>query len=58
MLVEIVCRTGECSDIVVRSQSHPLFLFLLKQILEHKLPYREEIEFMYTKVVLKPLEPM
>jgi hypothetical protein len=56
LLVEIVVRAGEISDLVVRNQGQQLFSFLLPKILELNLPMREEIEVMYVKIVLKPQE--
>ena len=56
ILMQLICLGGENPEIIVRSQAQQLFLFVLKQVLELRLPLREEIEFMYIKVVLKPLE--
>jgi len=56
LLIELVCLAGESKEIIIRCQAQALFTFFLRKILTLKLPYREEVEVMYIKLVLKPLE--
>ena len=38
--------------------SQLLFAQVLQKVLEYSIPYREEIEVLYTKLLLKPLEQL
>lgn len=56
ILFNVMCRAGEFPDIVIRSMAQLLFSQVLAQVLELSIPFREEIEVLYTKLLLKPLE--
>lgn len=53
-----MCVAGEFQDIVVRSMAQLLFSQVLQKVLELQIPYREEIEVLYVKLLLKPLEQL
>jgi len=55
-LMEMCCLAGESNQLVVRSQGQYLFRCLLSNVFSLEIDMREEVEVMYTKVVLKPLE--
>ena len=54
--LHVLCCAGECTDIAVRNMAQLLFSLVLNKVLELNVPYREEIEVLYTKLLLKPLE--
>jgi hypothetical protein len=53
-IFELICTGAELEDIMVRNQSQQLFTYLLTQILNQNMPLREELEYLYVKIVLKP----
>lgn len=55
VIIEVICVGGENDEIMIRNQSQQLFSLLLKIILDLKLAMREELELMFTKLVLKPI---
>ena len=58
ILFQVLCRAGEFNDIVVRNMAQLLFAQVLQKVLEYSIPYREEIEVLYVKLLLKPLEQL
>jgi len=58
ILFQVMCRAGEFSNIVVRNQAQLLFCQVLTKVLEFSIPFREEIEVLYVKLLLKPLEQL
>lgn len=58
LLMKIICQAGELNDLVVKIQTKNLFTILLPIIFTENLPMREELEILFVKVVLKPLEKL
>jgi len=56
LLMEMICLGGESQLIVIRSQAQSFFRFVLSKVFELNLELREELEIMFSKLVLKPLE--
>ena len=56
ILFQIMCVAGEFQDIAIRSMAQLLFQQVLQKVLELEIPFREEIEVLYVKLLLKPLE--
>lgn len=55
LIVELVCLCCEQKEKIVQLQAQQLFLFLLQQILQLRLPLREQFEILYVKCALKPV---
>ena len=53
-----MCVAGEFPDIVVRTMAQLLFSQVLQKVLELEVPFREEIEVLYVKLLLKPIEQL
>lgn len=58
ILLQVLCRAGEFQNIIIRNQAQLLFSQILAKVLELAIPFREEIEVLYTKLLLKPLEQL
>lgn len=58
VIFNVLCRAGESQDIVVRNLAQLLFSHLLSTVLHLRVPYREQIEVLYVKLILKPLEQL
>lgn len=58
ILFQVMCRAGEFNDIVVRNMAQLFFSYFLQQVLDLALPFREELEVLYVKLLLKPLEQL
>lgn len=56
LLMEMICLSGESTLIMIRSQAQSFFRFILAKVFELDLEVREELEIMFSKLVLKPLE--
>ena len=54
--MEMICLSGESTLIMIRSQAQSFFRFILAKVFELDLEVREELEIMFSKLVLKPLE--
>ena len=54
----MLCRAGEFENIGVRTQAQLLFSQVLSKVLELEIPFREQIEVLYVKLLLKPLEQL
>ena len=55
LIAEITSLSCEQSEQVIKNQSQILFHLIMTQILELKIPVREQFEIMYIKCVLKPI---
>jgi hypothetical protein len=53
-IIEVLCLTAECEEVLIRNQAQILFTYLLHKILQHQLPMREELEILIVKIALKP----
>ena len=54
----MLCRAGEFDSIVIRNMAQLLFSSLMQQVLDLHVPFREELEVLYVKLLLKPLEQL
>jgi len=56
ILFQVMCRAGELQDIAVRIMAQLFFSLFLQQVLDLGVPFREDLEVLYVKLLLKPLE--
>ena len=52
--IQVVCLAGEATDIIVQSQAQQLFTFVLHKLISEDK--REEIEVLYMRMVIRPIE--
>jgi hypothetical protein len=55
LLMQVMCLSCEQGEQVIKNQAQILFQLVMFQILDLKIPIREQFEIMYIKCVLKPL---